>query len=70
MEQDKKIYKLYIKSRKWLKKNNLFIAYMYTHKIYRKYKCIISPKAEIGCNLRLPHPIGMLQELVQIQEKM
>lgn len=60
MEQDKKICNLYRKSNKWIKRNNLYMAFYYSHKIYRKYGCIISPKAKIGENLILPHPIGII----------
>lgn len=59
-DKDKKIYKLYKKSRKWMKRNNKFIAYYYAYKIYKKFGCDISPKAEIGKNLILPHPMGIV----------
>lgn len=58
--QDKKIYKIYKKSRKSFLKGKKFFAYYYSHKIYKKYGCCISPKAEIGSNLMLPHPLGIV----------
>lgn len=60
MEQDKKIYKLYKKSNKWIKRGSTYLAYYYSYKIYKKYGCIISPKAQIGQSLKLPHPIGIV----------
>lgn len=60
MDKDKKIYRLYLKSNKWMKKNRVQISQYYSNKIYKKYKCIISPKAEIGSNLTLPHPLGII----------
>lgn len=56
----KKIYKLYLKSHKWINNNNEFIANYYANKIYKKYNCFISPKAVIGKNLIIPHPIGIV----------
>lgn len=58
--QDKKIYKIYKKSRKCILKGNKFWAYHCSHKIYKKYGCCISPKADIGKNIMLPHPIGIV----------
>lgn len=60
MEIDKKIFKIYKKSNKYILKNNKYLAYYYANKIYKKYGCIISPKADIGENLKLPHPIGVV----------
>ncbi len=60
MERDKKIYKLYVKSRKWLMRNKEQIASYYSYKIYKRYGCEISPNAEIGKNLVLPHPVGVV----------
>lgn len=57
---DKKIYDLYRRARKnYLKGHNLLADY-YINKIYKKYCCIISSKAEIGENLKLPHPLGIV----------
>ena len=41
---------------KKLKKISKFITY----RTYRKYNCIISPTAQIGKNLEVPHPIGIV----------
>lgn len=60
MERDKKIYKLYVKSRKWAMRNKKQIASYYSYKIYKRYGCEISPNAEIGKNLVLPHPVGVV----------
>lgn len=60
LEVEGKIYKLYKKShQKWLN-GQRFIAKHYEYKIYRKYGCQISCKAEIGENLKLPHPVGIV----------
>lgn len=58
--QDKKIYKIYKKSRKCILNGNKYFAYYYSYKIYKKFGCCISPKADIGVNLILPHPIGIV----------
>ncbi len=60
VEREKKIYKLYKKSVKWMERNNTFMAYYYCYKIEKKYGCVISPRAKIGENLRLPHPRGVI----------
>lgn len=60
MEQSEKIYRIYKKSNNLIKKNNKFLAYYYMNKMYKKYGCTISPKAEIGKNLKLPHPGGIV----------
>ena len=59
-QQDEKIYNLYKKSNKYIKKGKNHLADYYAYKIYRKYGCIISPKAEIGENFILPHPVGIV----------
>ena len=58
--QNERIYKLYLKSNKWYKRNRPYVAYYYSYKIKKKYGCVISPKAQIGKNLNLPHPIGVV----------
>ena len=60
MEREKKIYRLYKKSAKWIARNNTYLAYYYCYKIEKKYGCIISPRAKVGQNLRLPHPMGVI----------
>lgn len=30
------------------------------HKIQSKYSCIISPNAEIGSDIKIPHPVGIV----------
>ncbi len=60
VEREKKIYRLYKKSVKWIEKNNTFMAYYYCYKIEKKYGCVISPRAKIGENLKLPHPGGVI----------
>ncbi len=60
VEREKKIYKLYKKSAKWIARNNTYLAYYYCYKIEKKYGCIIAPEAKIGRDLHLPHPIGVV----------
>ena len=36
------------------------ISNYYSDKIYKKYNCYIHGSAEIGENLRIPHPIGVV----------
>lgn len=60
MDRDKKIYRLYKKSNKLMKNGHRVLADYYSNKIYRKYGCLISPKAQIGKNLTLYHPIGIV----------
>lgn len=55
-----KIYNLYKKSNYCFKKGYIKLANFYSYKIYKRYGCIISPKSEIGNNLNLPHPIGIV----------
>jgi len=56
----KKIYASYWKMRKAYKKGNRFLANFYSYRIEKKYRCLISPGAEIGCDLLLPHPNGVV----------
>lgn len=60
IDLDKKIYNLYMKSHKAIRKNNRKIAEYYAYKISKKYNCYIAPSAQIGKNLILPHPIGIV----------
>lgn len=55
-----KIYKIYTKGNKAWKKERKLLAYYYFYKIFKKYGCYISPRAEIGRNLMIPHPIGIV----------
>lgn len=59
-DEDKKIYKIYKKSNRLMKKNKRYRALFYRYKILKRYNCIISPNAEIGENLALPHPMGVI----------
>ena len=60
MNVSKKIYNIYLKSHKAFKKNKKMLASYYANKIYRRYGCYISPAAEIGNGLAIPHPIGIV----------
>lgn len=60
MDEDKKIYKLYEKSHRLIKKDKRVLAFYYRYKILKRYNCILSPNAEIGRNLKLPHPMGVI----------
>lgn len=60
IEEDKKIYRIYKKANNFMKKNKRYIAFYYRYKIFKRYNCIISPSAEIGENLKLPHPTGVV----------
>lgn len=60
LNQSEKIYKLYKKSNKCIDGKKERIAYYYFYKIYKRYGCCISPKAKIGKNLTLPHPVGIV----------
>lgn len=55
-----KIYKIYKKSNYWYNRKKYNFAKYYAYKIYRRYGCWISPGAQIGNNLSLPHPIGIV----------
>ena len=57
---DKKIYKIHIKSRKAYEEGKIQLSNYYFYKIVKKYGCYISPRAKIGKNLKLPHPIGIV----------
>ena len=56
----KKIYKYYKKGRTLYKKRIKFLNIFYEDKIYKKYNCIISSKADIKDNIKFPHPIGIV----------
>ena len=60
MEEYKKIEKLYRKSHKYMIGGHKYISQYYAYKISKKYNCYISPSAEIGKNLILPHPTGIV----------
>lgn len=60
LNQSEKIYKLYQKANKCIERKKEYLADFYFYKIYKKYGCCISPKAQIGKNLTLPHPIGII----------
>lgn len=59
IDRNKKIYSMYLKSKKWLNKCN-YIAYYYSYKIEKKYGCVLPPTAKIDKNLILPHPNGVV----------
>lgn len=59
IDRNKKIYSMYLKSKKWLNKCN-YIAYYYSYKIEKKYGCALPPTAKIGKNLKFPHPNGVV----------
>lgn len=56
----KKIIKLYKKSHTYYMKGNKILAYYYYYKISKRYNCYISPSAEIGENIKFPHPTGIV----------
>ena len=60
IDQEKKIYRLYLKSNKAFKKNNIMLAQYYSYRIYKKYGCYIAPSAQIAKELKFPHPIGIV----------
>lgn len=42
-------------------KNNLnLLTHLFKYIIFREYNCIISPKAQIGKQLKFPHPLGIV----------
>ena len=57
---DKKIEKIYKKAHKSFLKGHRNLANYYVYKIFQKYNCYISPKAEIGNNVSFPHPTGIV----------
>lgn len=57
---EQKIYKLYLKSHKAYERKKYLIANYYSNLIYKRYNCCISPGAQIGKNLSLPHPVGVV----------
>lgn len=59
-DEEKKIYEIYMKSNKAIKRNKRYKALYYRYKNLKKYGCIIAPSAEIGENLKLPHPMGVI----------
>lgn len=60
INKDKKIYRLYLKANQNYRKHNRLLAEYYSYKIYKKYKCCISPKADIESGIKLPHPVGVV----------
>ena len=54
------IFKLYKKSNKYMRKNNVFLSNYYANKIYKKYSCIISSGAYLKEKVNMPHPIGIV----------
>ena len=60
LDQDIKIYKIYKKSNNLFKKNQVFFAFYYRYKILKRYNCIFSPMSNIGKNLSMPHPMGIV----------
>lgn len=60
LDEETKIYNLYKKSHKLIRKNRRFLAFYYRYRILKKYNCILSPNSEIGDNLKLPHPMGIV----------
>lgn len=60
IDEEKKIYEIYIKSNKAIKKNKKYKALYYRYRNLKKYSCIIAPSADIGKNLKLPHPMGVI----------
>ena len=52
------IYTLYKKAKK--NQDNIILSKYYSSKISKKYACYISPKADIGKGLLLPHPTGIV----------
>ncbi len=59
-ERTKKIYRLYKKARRFNRGIFKISSLFYEEKIYKRYHCIISSKAEIKENFKLPHPIGVI----------
>lgn len=60
LDQDKKILKLYRISNMLMRIGLKQTAKFYAYRISKKYNCYISPKAQIGSNLMLPHPTGIV----------
>jgi len=60
IDRNDRIIRLYKKSHKYYLKKRLLIAGYYAYKISNKYGCYISPKAVIGDNIKMPHPIGIV----------
>lgn len=56
----KKIYIVYNKMNKAHRRGHKFFASFYCYRIEKKYQCRISPGSEIGANLSLPHPNGIV----------
>ena len=54
------IFKLYKKSNKYMKKNNVFLSNYYANKIYKKYNCAISSGAYLKEKVNMPHPMGIV----------
>lgn len=57
---DQKIYNNYLIAHFFYKKGIKFFAHLFSHRIYRKYHCVISYKAKIGKNVKFPHPLGIV----------
>lgn len=60
MEEYKKIQYLYKKSRECYIKGHKLLANFYAYKISKKYRCYISPKADLSYDFILPHPTGVI----------
>lgn len=60
MDISNKIYRIYVKSNKWSKRNIMLFSEYYRYKILKKYNCAIAPQAEISSPIIMPHPIGIV----------
>ncbi len=59
-DKSKKILMLYHKANRLYNKGWKKLANIYTHKIYRKYHCVISARCVLGKNVTFPHPLGIV----------
>ena len=57
---NEKIYKLYLKAKKYSKLKNKTLVCFYQNKIYNKYHCVISASSSIKGILNFPHPMGIV----------
>ncbi len=60
MDISKKIFKMYTKSHSNYIKGRKLLVDFYNYRMYKKYNCIISGRANIKSIIKFPHPVGII----------
>lgn len=58
--QSQKIFRLYSKANWLYNKGWKNLSSFFTHKIYKRYNCVISARCILGKNVLFPHPMGIV----------